>query len=222
MNTPFGASLPARRPAPAVKLLARRAMPPNWIIARPHFAFAHDRKAGDFSGPCPCDWWQMRMRICAAALTCGLTCGLVATGQTQSSGPAVRRAQGLDACGWMGVRVNPMTPAFAASLGMAEPYGAIFDRPEPGSPAATAKIEAGDVITTVNGSPVMRSSEFAAMISAMAPGSSVYLTTFRNGQMIKVALTLDRGKCADGPNGGALSRDIRLADGRRSIHGGAA
>jgi serine protease Do len=63
-----------------------------------------------------------------------------------------------------------MTAAFAASLGMAEPYGAIFDRPEPGSPAANAKIEAGDVITTVNGSPVMRSSEFAAMISAMAPG----------------------------------------------------
>jgi membrane-associated protease RseP (regulator of RpoE activity) len=154
----------------------------------------------------------MHVAICATVLTCGLTCGLVVTGQAQSNGPAVRQAQGLDGCGWIGVRVNPMTPAFAASLGMVEPYGAIFDRPEPGSPAANAKIEAGDVITTVNGSPVMRSSEFAAMISAMAPGSAVYLTTFRNGQMIKVALTLDRGKCADGLDGGALSRDIRLAD----------
>jgi len=25
-------------------------------------------------------------------------------------------------CGWIGVRVSPMTPAFADSLGMAEPY----------------------------------------------------------------------------------------------------
>jgi PDZ domain len=158
---------------------------------------------------------RRHIAISATVLTCGLTCGLVVTGQTQSNGPAVRQAQGLDACGWIGVRVNPMTPAFAASLGMAEPYGAIFDRPEPGSPAANAKIAAGDVITTVNGSPVMRSSEFAAMISAMAPGSPVYLTTFRNGQMIKVSLTLARGKCADGPSGGAMSRDIRLADDRQ-------
>jgi membrane-associated protease RseP (regulator of RpoE activity) len=164
---------------------------------------------------------RMHIAISATVLTCGLTCGLVVTGQTQSNGPAVRQAQGLDACGWIGVRVNPMTPAFAASLGMAEPYGAIFDRPEPGSPAANAKIEAGDVITTVNGSPVMRSSEFAAMISAMAPGAAVYLTTFRNGQMIKVALTLDRGKCADGLNGGALSQDIRLADDRRPANASA-
>jgi hypothetical protein len=40
-----------------------------------------------------------------------------------------------DVCGWIGVGVSPMTAAFAESLGMAEPYGAIFDRPEPGSPA---------------------------------------------------------------------------------------
>jgi S1-C subfamily serine protease len=54
-----------------------------------------------------------------------------------------------DFCGWMGVQVSPMTSAFAESLGMAEPYGAIFDRPEPGSPAATAGIEQGDVRTAL-------------------------------------------------------------------------
>src|SRR5262245_47510846 len=58
-----------------------------------------------------------------------------------------------DRCGWAGVRVAPMTKAFAESLGMAEPYGAIFDRPEPGSPAAAAGIQQGDVLTAINGSP---------------------------------------------------------------------
>ena len=43
-----------------------------------------------------------------------------------------------DLCGWMGVEVRPMTAAFAASLGMAVPYGAISDQPEPGSPAGAA------------------------------------------------------------------------------------
>jgi serine protease Do len=59
----------------------------------------------------------------------------------------------------MGVEVRPMTAAFAASLGMAVPYGAIFDQPEPGSPAANAHIEQGDVLTAINGSPLMRSND---------------------------------------------------------------
>jgi membrane-associated protease RseP (regulator of RpoE activity) len=78
-----------------------------------------------------------------------------------------------DLCGWVGVRVAPMTKAFAESLGMAETYGAIFDRPEPGSPAESAGIEQGDVLTAINGSPLMQASDFAKIISAMAPGTAV-------------------------------------------------
>ena len=97
------------------------------------------------------------------------------------------KQKGNDLCGWMGVAVSPMTAAFAESLGMAEPYGAIFDRPEPGSPAATAGIEQGDVLTAINGSPLMRSSDFAGIISMMAPGTSVYLTTSRDSETREVA-----------------------------------
>jgi serine protease Do len=80
---------------------------------------------------------------------------------------------------------------------MAGSYGAIFDQPEPKSPAEKAGIQAGDVLTTINGSPVMRSSDVAVMVSAMAPGSTVYLNTFRNRQMIKVSLILDSGTCVN-------------------------
>jgi serine protease Do len=102
----------------------------------------------------------------------------------------------------MGVQVRPMTRAFAASLGMAVPYGAIFDEPEPGSPAASAGIQAYDVLTSINGSPVTLSSDVSAMISAMAPGSVVYLNTFRNRQMIKVSLSLGSGACVNELIGG--------------------
>ena len=105
------------------------------------------------------------------------------------------KQKGNDLCGWMGVAVSPMTAAFAESLGMAEPYGAIFDRPEPGSPAATAGIEQGDVLTAINGSPLMRSSDFAGIISMMAPGTSVYLNTWRDGEAMQVKLMLGSAQC---------------------------
>ena len=105
------------------------------------------------------------------------------------------KQKGHDLCGWMGVAVSPMTAAFAESLGMAEPYGAIFEQPEPGSPAATAGIEQGDVLTAINGSPLMRSSDFAGIISMMAPGTSVYLDTWRDGEAMQVKLMLGSAQC---------------------------
>jgi predicted metalloprotease with PDZ domain len=100
------------------------------------------------------------------------------------------KQNGNNLCGWMGVEVRPMTAAFAASLGMAVPYGAIFDQPEMGSPAAKAHIEQGDVLTAINGSPLMRSSDFAGIISKMAPGTTVYVATWRNGEARQITLTL--------------------------------
>jgi len=98
-------------------------------------------------------------------------------------------------CGWIGAQVREITPPFAASLGMAVAYGAIFERPEAGGPAAKAGIEAGDVITEINGLPLMRSNDFATIIATKAPGTTVYLSTWRNGMLIKVALTLGSSKC---------------------------
>jgi serine protease Do len=108
---------------------------------------------------------------------------------------AQQTPKGNDLCGWMGVAVSPMSPAFAQGLGMAEPYGAIFEQPEPGSPAAGAHIEQGDVLTTINGAPLMRSSDFAPIISKMAPGTMVYLGTWRDGEAREVRLTLGSAEC---------------------------
>jgi serine protease Do len=89
-----------------------------------------------------------------------------------------------------------MTTAFAESLGMVAPYGAIFARPTPGSPAAKAGIEAYDVITTINGVPLQSARDFAKIISSLAPGTVVYLTTWRSRQMIEVSLVLGGVKCS--------------------------
>jgi hypothetical protein len=64
---------------------------------------------------------EMYMRIAISAIV--LICGFVLSGQTQPGGPTVQDTQqGPPWCGWIGVQVSPMTPAFADSLGMAETY----------------------------------------------------------------------------------------------------
>ena len=107
----------------------------------------------------------------------------------------VQQNRDSDVCGWIGVGVSPMTRAFADSLGMAEPYGAIFDPPEPESPAAQAHIEQGDVLTSINGVPLARASDFAGIISAMAPGTMVSLDTWRDGEPRQVTLVLGSAPC---------------------------
>jgi hypothetical protein len=70
----------------------------------------------------------VRSAICATVLICAF----VLPGQTRPSGSIARpKQQGPVFCGWISVQVNRMTRAFADSLGMVEPYGAIFGQPYP-------------------------------------------------------------------------------------------
>jgi S1-C subfamily serine protease len=110
--------------------------------------------------------------------------------QAQQTTPEQRLQSRAD-CGWAGVQVSPMTTPFAGSLGFTESYGAIFDQPEPGSPAANAGIEAGDVLTTINGVPLETSSDFNGIIAMEAPGSTVYLNTWRDGQLVQRKVVLN-------------------------------
>jgi serine protease Do len=134
----------------------------------------------------------VRIAICATMLICGF----VSAGRTPQIQPtAPHRQENPGVCGWIGVRVRPMTSAFAASLGMVEAYGAIFGQPEPGSPTANAGIQEGDVITAIDGTALSRSSDFDPIISAMPSGSLIYLTTYRNGQLIKPTVMLGSSAC---------------------------
>jgi serine protease Do len=110
-----------------------------------------------------------------------------------------KRAVVTAVCGAIGVQVGPMTAAFANSLGMTEIYGAILKQPTPGGPAAAAGIEAGDVVTTINGSPLSNWRDFAPAISMMAPGTTVYLNTWRDGQLMPVSVTLGSAPCPATP-----------------------
>jgi serine protease Do len=92
--------------------------------------------------------------------------------------------------GWIGVQVQPVTAAIADSLGMKKAEGAIVDEPQAGGPAAKAGIEAGDVITAVNGTKVKDSRDLARKIGMIAPGTSIKLDMLRKGEAKTVTLAL--------------------------------
>src|SRR6185437_6107238 len=93
---------------------------------------------------------------------------------------------------WLGVQIQPVTAGIADSLGLKTAEGALVDQPQPASPAAKAGIEAGDVITAVNGKPVKDSRQLAQTIGMMAPEANVKLTVMHKGEVKTMNLTLGK------------------------------
>lgn len=90
--------------------------------------------------------------------------------------------------GWIGVTIQPVTDDIAASIGMKEAKGALVDEPQAGSPAANAGLKSGDVITELDGQVVKDSRDMARKVGAIAPGQTIHLTVFRNGEKRAVDL----------------------------------
>jgi serine protease Do len=105
--------------------------------------------------------------------------------------------------GWLGVQIQPVTASIADSLGMKNAEGAMVDEPQQGSPAAKAGIEAGDVITAVNGTPAKDARDLARKIAMMAPNTSVKMDILRKGEAKILTLTL--GEMPNEPQAQATS-----------------
>jgi serine protease Do len=92
--------------------------------------------------------------------------------------------------GWIGVQIQPVTQDIADSLGLKKAEGALVAEPQTNSPAQKAGIEAGDVITAVDGKEIKDARDLAKRIGAMAPKASVKLTVVHRGSEKIVNLTL--------------------------------
>ena len=80
----------------------------------------------------------------------------------------------------LGVTVQDLNQALAESFGLKKPDGALVANVAPGSAAAAAGLKSGDVITEVNGEPVVRSGALSSLIGLSAPGEKVRLTVWRD------------------------------------------
>jgi serine protease Do len=88
------------------------------------------------------------------------------------------------------VQIQPVTKDIADSLDLKKAQGALVAQPQPHSPASEAGIEAGDVITAVNGEEVKDARDLAKKIGSMAPDATVKLSVVHKGSEKTVSVKL--------------------------------
>jgi serine protease Do len=92
--------------------------------------------------------------------------------------------------GYMGAQIQDVTPTLAKAFKLDSANGAVLTSIEPGTPAEKAGLQAGDVITAVNGEAISDSNSLRLRISRSAPGSPVRLTVQRAEGPKEVTVTL--------------------------------
>jgi serine protease Do len=110
--------------------------------------------------------------------------------ETAKSVIAQLKDKGVVTRGWLGVQIQPVTQDIADSLGIKKAEGALVAETQGDSPAAKAGLEAGDVITSVNGTTISDSRDLARHIGALAPDTSVKLDVIHKGETKTVTVAL--------------------------------
>jgi serine protease Do len=97
----------------------------------------------------------------------------------------------------LGVSVVPLSDQLATYFGVKD--GVLVSEVTSGTPAATADIQAGDVITAVNGRTVMSSADVVREVREAGPGSTLDIGLTRNRKEMTVKVTLPQRRPAPSP-----------------------
>ena len=92
--------------------------------------------------------------------------------------------------GRIGVAIGPVTKEVAESIGLGKPIGAMVSNVEVGGPAEKAGVEAGDIITKVDGRAVEKFGDLQRMVGMIKPGTKIVLQVFRRGAYRDVSATV--------------------------------
>ena len=99
--------------------------------------------------------------------------------------------------GWLGVRIQDVTPDMAEAMGLEEASGAmVTDVPE--GPAMDAGMESGDVITVFDGVEVEDTRALVRQVGNTEVGKTVRVTVWRNGDTETLRVTLGRRETSEG------------------------
>jgi serine protease Do len=100
------------------------------------------------------------------------------------------RAYGHPRRGWLGVRIQEVTPDIAESLGLKEAAGAMVAGVNKGGPADEANIRNGDIILKFNNQDVKDMHALPLIVADSAVGDSVPVVVWRNGKQVKLTAKL--------------------------------
>lgn len=100
------------------------------------------------------------------------------------------RTEGHVTRGWLGVMIQPVSRDLAESFGMDKPEGALIADLDPEGPAAKDGLKAGDIVLSVNGEAVDRSSSLPRLIGQVKPDQDVELKVMRDGKTLTQTVTV--------------------------------
>ena len=84
--------------------------------------------------------------------------------------------------GWLGVRIQPVTPDIAEGFGLDKSQGALIASVEPDGPAAAAGLEPGDVVLSWDGRTVERFKDLSRLVALTPAGEATEVTVWRDRQ----------------------------------------
>ena len=92
--------------------------------------------------------------------------------------------------GWLGVRIQQVTPDIAESLGLHDATGAMVAGVNDGGPADKAKIHNGDIILKFNNQDVKEMRSLPRIVADSEVGKQVPVVLWRDGKEVTVQATL--------------------------------
>jgi serine protease Do len=115
----------------------------------------------------------------------------------------------------LGVTVQEVNQSLAESFKLNQPEGALVSSVMPGSAAAKAGLQQGDVILKYNGQPINQSGDLPALVGMAKPGDKATIEVWRGGKTVDLATTLQGAKDAaadnDNSNGPASQAKLGVA-----------
>lgn len=94
--------------------------------------------------------------------------------------------------GWLGVRIQSVTPDIAASLGLGKERGAMVSDFTAGGPAETANVKIGDIIIKFDGKEITEMRKLPRVVAETGVGKTVPMVVWRGGK--EVALNVKVGE----------------------------
>jgi serine protease Do len=102
--------------------------------------------------------------------------------------------------GWLGVVIQPVTPAVVKVFGLSgETRGALIGDVVPDGPAAHGGVQRGDIVLEANGQPIRESRDLQLKVTTMSPGAQLQLKLFRNGSEREIPVTLGEAPTPKAP-----------------------
>jgi len=99
--------------------------------------------------------------------------------------------------GWLGVRIQQVTPEVADSVGLKDTTGALVGGVTDGGPAEKSKIRGGDVILKFDGQDVKDMHSLPRIVAETDVGKQVKVVLWRDGKEVTIDAVLDEKPSED-------------------------